>query len=180
MKTELSMPGGRLRPAAADDLDVLLTLLHDEQVRRYLCDGTILPRERVAETLARSDQLDPRGLGLWMIEQTSGDFVGAAGLEPVSEEVAAAPAMAGGVEPLIALHPEYWGRGLAGEAMGSLIRYARGSLGLPQLVAAVDEPNIRSHRLMEKCGFVPAVRTQGPANELVLYRMQLGGGGSPD
>ena len=81
--------------------------------------------------------------------------------------------MAGGIEPIIALYPEYWGQGLATEAMNSLIGYARVSLELSELVAAVDEPNTRSHRLMESCGFVPAGRTQGPANELILYRLQL-------
>jgi len=176
MNADLSLPRGRLRPARADDLDVLLKLLHDKDVRRYLCDDTALPRETVAGMLGRSEQLASRGLGLWMIENSSGDVVGVAGLQPVSEEVGTAPTMAGGIEPVIAVNPVSWGRGLAREAMSALIRYARDELGLSQLVAAVDEPNTRSHRLMDHCGFVPIGRTQGPAYELVLYRVQLGDG----
>lgn len=174
MRTVLTMPRGQLRPATADDLDTLLRLLHDEEVRRYLCDNTVLPRETVAAMLAHSTRLDQRGLGLWMIEQPPSDSLGVAGLQPVSLELAAVPAMAGGIEPIIALRPEYWGRGLACEAMATLIEYARDSLGLAQLVAAVDEPNIHSHRMMEDCGFTRTGTTPGPASELVLYRFRLG------
>ncbi len=172
MKADLSMPHGRLRPARADNLDILVELLQDEDVRRYLCDDTVLPRKTVAEMLARSERLESRDLGLWMIEH-SGDLVGVAGLEPVSAEMDAVPAMAGGIEPIVALNPAYWGQGLAREAMNALILHARQSLRLSHLVAAVDEPNARSHRLMEQCGFAPVGAAEGPANNLVLYRLKL-------
>ena len=174
MKPCLSIPGGRLRPATADDLDRLVKLLHEEEVRRYLCDDTVLPRETIAAMLARSDRLDTQGLGLWAIEDTRAGFAGVAGLEPVSDEAGASPTMAGGVEPIIALGPGYWGRGLAAAALGGLVRYARGPLGLSRLVAAVDAPNVRSHRLMLRCGFAVVDRAPGPAHELELYELRLG------
>ena len=178
MKPCLSIPGGRLRPARPDDLDNLLALLHDGAVRRYLCDDTILARETVAEMLARSNRLDPQGFGLWVIEDrredARDDFAGIAGLEPVPTEVGAAPDMAGGVEPIIALDPKVWGKGLAGEALDALILHANESLGLSRLVGAVDRPNARSHRLMQRCGFTVMGRTPGPAYELVLYELRLG------
>lgn len=173
MKPQLALPNGQLRPAKADDLGVLMAILHDRQVRRFLCDDTALPRETIAELLARSDQLDARGLGLWMIAYSDEGVVGVAGLEPVSEELEDVPSMAGGIEPLIAVNPVHWGQGLASQAMNTLIRYAHDTLGLSELVAAVDEPNTLSHRLMERCGFKPIGSTPGPANALVLYRMQF-------
>ncbi len=173
MKTRLSIPRGQLRPATADNLDDLVKLLHDEGVRRYLCDGIVLPRETIAEMLARSDQLDPHGLGLWVIETMHEGFAGIAGLQPVSAEAGAAPAMVGGVEPLIALSPKYWGRGVAGQALNALILYARGTLELPRLVAAVDHPNAPSHRLMRRLGFTAMDKVNGRANELVLYKLLL-------
>lgn len=173
MKPCLSTPRGRLRPATADNLDGLVRLLHDRQVRRYLCDDTVLPRETVAEMLARSERLDSRGFGLWVIEHMSECFAGIAGLQPVLAEAETAPAMAGGVEPIVALNPEYWGQGLAGETLNVLILYARGSLKLSRLVAAVDQPNARSHRLMQRCGFRATGKAPGPANELVLYELPL-------
>lgn len=173
MKPKFALSLGELRPATADDLAALTAILHDRQVRRYLCDDTALPVETIAELLARSDRLDAQGLGLWMIEQANGSVIGVAGLEPVSEELATVPSMAGGIEPLIAVIPEHWGQGLASDAMDKLMHYARHTLKHPELVAAVDEPNIRSRRLMERCGFEPIDRTPGPANELVLYRVQF-------
>lgn len=174
MKPYLSMPLGGLRPAMADDLHGLVRLLHDEDVRRHLCDDAILPCETIAAMLERSGRLDTHGLGLWVIEYVGKPFVGVAGLQPVSAEASAAPAMAGGVEPMIALNPEYWGQGFAGKALDALIGYARDSLGLSRLVAAVDRPNARSHRLMRRCGFSAMAKTPGPANDLVLYTLSLG------
>lgn len=174
MKPCLSLPLGWLRPATAGDLDDLARLLHEEGVRRYLCDDIVLPRETVAAMLARSEQLDSDGLGLWVIEHLYEHFAGIAGLQPVSEEVGAAPGMAGGVEPLIALTPKYWGHGLAGKSLNALILYARGSLGLPHLVAAVDLPNARSRRLLRRCGFSVVGNLPGLANELILHKLPLG------
>ena len=109
-----------------------------------------------------------------MIEQVDAPFAGIAGLQPVSAELDVAPAMAGGIEPLIALDPAHWGEGLAAEALDALILYARESLGLSRLVAAVDLPNARSQRLMQRCGFTAVGKAPGPAYELVLYGLPLG------
>ena len=174
MKPCLTTPRGRLRPATADDLDGLEKLLHRQEVRRYLCDDSILPRETVAEMLARSDRLEPEGLGLWVIERMGEGFAGIAGLEPVSAEWGKAPSMAGGVEPTIAVAPDYWGQGLAAEALNALILHASETLGLLRLVGAVDQPNARSHRMIQRCGFAVLGKAAGPAHELVLYELLLG------
>ncbi len=179
MKPSLSLPHGRLRPAKADDLDELVSLLHDKDVRRYLCDDTELLRETVAAMLTSSEQLDSDGLGLWALEHGHERFAGVAGLQPVSEEVGAAPEMAGGIEALIALKPDHWGRGLAADALTTLSAYARDSLRLSRLVAAVDLPNTRSHQLMRRCGFGDVGTMRGPANKLVLYELRLGKADAP-
>ena len=180
MKPYLSMPRGRLRPARSGDLDGLVRLLHGEEVRRYLCDNAVLPRETVAKMLERSGQLDSDGLGLWVIELGREDFAGVAGLQPASWEAGAAPEMASGIEPIIAVDPTSWGQGFAGEALDALIDYARGALGLARLVAAVDQPSARSHRLMRRCGFAAIGTAPGPAYELVLYTLPLGEAETPN
>ncbi|MBF9050096.1 GNAT family N-acetyltransferase [Roseobacter sp. HKCCD9010] len=175
MKPCLSLPEGRLRPTEPGDLNAVLALLHDPDVRRFLCDDIMLPRATVADMLARSDTLAARGLGLWVIETSRGSVAGLAGLEPVSAEIAVAADMAGKIEPLIAIDPAYWGRGLARGALEALIDYARDTLGLTELVASVDVPNHRSRQLMQRCGFTDHGRATGPAHGLVLYRMAFGG-----
>lgn len=171
MKPDIPIPSGRLRPATAEDLDGVVKLLHDEHVRRYLCDDVLLPREAVTAMLVRSDRLNTQGLGLWILERGREGFAGIAGLEPVSAEVGTSAGMAGGVEPIIALRPDCWGQGLASAGLAAVVRYARDTLGLLRLVAAVDQPNARSHRLLERCGFAVIGTAPGPAHDLILYEL---------
>ncbi len=173
MKTVLILRQARLRPTSSGDLDRICHLLHDAEVRRYLCDDTILPRATVAGMLERSDRLDARGLGSWAIEAEGDQLIGMAALQPVSAAAAVAPTMVDGIEVFIALHPGAWGRGVAGDVLAELVRYARETCGLSRLVAAVDRPNGRSRRLMQRCGFRTMGAAPGPAHELVLYELDL-------
>ena len=173
MKPCLVVSAGRLRPLAKDDLDDLTDLLQGPDVRRFLCDDVVLPEAAVMEMLERSERLDVRGLGLWAIKMSERGFAGVVGLEPVTEGIEASPEMAGGVEPIIALSPKFWGQGVAIEALKAVVRYARKQLGLSRLVAAVDEPNVQSHRLMQRCGFAAIGKASGPANILVLYELRF-------
>ncbi len=173
MKPCLWMASGRLRPATRGDRDPLLALLHEPQVRRYLCDDKIMPRRGVIDMLERSAILDCQGLGLWAIEDEGGRFSGIAGLEPVSDEPGVAPQLVGGIEPIIAIHPDQWGIGLAQSAVTALIGHARDELRLSRLVAAVDVPNARSDRLMRRCGFAVIGTAPGPVHDLRLYELPL-------
>ena len=173
LKPTLSIEDGRLRPATPRDLDAVLHLFHDKMVRRYLCDDTLLPRETVALLLERSVVLDSRGLGSWVIEDATGALAGLVALQPVSEDADVVPAMRDGIEPMIALRPEMWGRGLASQALRAVVDHAARALGLNELVATVDAPNDASHCLLKACGFKEIGRAPGPAHELVLYRLIL-------
>lgn len=50
------------------------------------------------------------------------------------------------------LAAECWGRGLATEGAGAMVRYAFENLALPQIVALTVPANIRSQRVMAKLG----------------------------
>ena len=80
------------------------------------------------------------------------------------------PAFAGEVEPTVALDPRHWDRGHAGAALRTVTTYAFDTLGLTQVVAMVDEPNERSHRMIARAGYDPVGTCQGPANILRCYR----------
>jgi RimJ/RimL family protein N-acetyltransferase len=112
-------------------------------------------------------------MGLWLLCGHEENVVGCVGLYPVSADIVAhAPQLAGEIEPTIALAPEYWGLGLAAEALAAAVAYAFDSLGLERLVAVVDEPNERSHRLMRRVGFTPTGTTAtGPCYPLRTWRM---------
>ncbi|MEZ5670496.1 MAG: GNAT family N-acetyltransferase [Alphaproteobacteria bacterium] len=173
MKPTLRDGGLTLEPSAGRDLDELCRLLWHPLVRLYLCDDAALPRAAVGGMLAQSAELDGRGLGLWTVRIADAGFAGVAGLLPVPAGGGAAPEMAGGVEPLIALDPAFWGDGHATAALALLAGHARDRCGLGRLVAAVDEPDRASRRLMGRCGFEEIGRAPGPRYTLVLYRRWL-------
>jgi ribosomal-protein-alanine N-acetyltransferase len=168
MPPEQTAPRLLLKPATAADLDDLWRLLIAPEVRRYLCDDTELTLEQVAGLLDESIARASVGLGLWMIRSPKGEVIGCVGLQPVS---AAAPHLAGEVEPLVALAPAYWGQGFAVEALSAVLTYAHRTLGLQRIVALVDEPNAASHRLMVRVGFVVTGISPGPRYPLTSYRL---------
>lgn len=112
-------------------------------------------------------------MGLWLLHDREQRLVGCIGLHPVSADIVAhAPDLAGELEPTIALAPEHWGRGYAAEALQAVLVHAFETLGLEHLVAVVDAPNLRSHRLMLRVGFSQTGSTAtGPCYRLRLYRL---------
>ncbi len=51
------------------------------------------------------------------------------------------------------LHPDFWGRGLAVEALTRLMQFGFSELRLHRLVARIIDENTASKRVAEKCGF---------------------------
>jgi len=160
----LTTPRLVLRPAAAADIDAVWHLLVLPDVRRYLCDDRVLPRDTVAGFIADRPGL---GMGIWIAER-GGAFAGLAGLKPVADELAAlVPLLRGEVEPTVALLPEMWGQGLAGEALAAVLDHGFGALGLARIAAACDVPNLASARMLARAGFQPTGEFQG-----VFYRVR--------
>lgn len=160
-----------LRPSRLGDVEAVRQILHDPEVRRFLCDDRVLSEEAILALLAESDALDDQALGLWVIDHDDTPGVGLVGLQPVSPTLAGLADMAGGVEPLVALLPTHWGQGIAGAALRALLDRARAEARVERAVAAVDRPNAASHRLMRRMGFQETGTAPGPLYELVLYRL---------
>jgi ribosomal-protein-alanine N-acetyltransferase len=164
-----------LTPALRRDADRLHALLAAPDVRRFLCDDRVLSREEVDALMDEAQGLSPRGLGFWMLTAKTGAFVGLAALMPVFAGAAETfPDFAGDIEPTIALSPEVWGQGYALEALTALLARAA-ALGRPRLVALVDAPNMRSHRMLDAAGFAMIGTTPGPRHTLVAYVAETGG-----
>ena len=51
------------------------------------------------------------------------------------------------------LHPDYWGRGFAGEALALVLQRAFDVHGLPKVAADVDPRNVSSLKLLSRLGF---------------------------
>ena len=135
-----------LEPFAAADLDALHALWTDADVRRYLWDDLVIPRERAAETLRDALATAEReGIGHWTLrEEAGGAVIGDAGFQlvPGTSEV----------ELMGCLRKLFWGRGLAAEAMRCVLDYLWQTTSHPRVYARTDPPNERSLRLMERLG----------------------------
>lgn len=175
MKPTLDLSCGLLRPTCTEDLAFVSQLLTAAPVRRFLCDNVILSETDVASMLADSDKLDADGLGHWIIVAESWGAAGLVGLAPVSGPLAALPETSSGIEPVIALAPEHFSKGLAFAAMSAALKYACEDLRLKGLVAAVDVPNEASHRLMAATGFERYGRTPGERGDLIVYKISFTG-----
>ncbi len=175
MKPVIKIQGACLRPVTDEDEAACLALLRKPDVRRYLCDDRVLSGPDMRNMFAQSAAQDRDGLGLWMIENRECGCLGLAGLTPVGEPLHNLAAMRGGVEPVIAVDPALWGRGIARQSLAALVHYAELELHLGALVAAVDAPNAASHRLLEACGFRRNGEARGKAYDLLLYKRPISG-----
>jgi len=110
-------------------------------------------RDTFPHPYSRSDALDwvqlasSEGLNLVFAIDIDGFAVGAVGLRP-GEDVNRLSAEIG-----YWLGEEFWGRGIATEALAAVTEYAFQTLGMARVYAEVFEWNAASMRVLEKCGF---------------------------
>ena len=160
-----------LRPVTGDDHPVLLAHWTEPDVRRFLFDGAPLSSAEVAETVEESiGDFAAHGYGIWLIELGSGTgsgpspgpgLVGTAGLRPLEES---------GLEIFYSLAPGAWGHGYATEAARAVVEYALGPLGLPEVLAEVDEGNAASVAVVKRLGMTPYAVVSGVLGPMTRYR----------
>jgi len=164
-----------LRPVTGDDHPALLAHWTQPDVRRFLFDGAPLSSAEVAETIEESNgDFAAHGYGIWLIELGSGagpgpspgpGLVGTAGLRPLEES---------GLEIFYSLAPAAWGHGYATEASRAVVEYALGPLGLPEVLAEVDEGNAASVAVVKRLGMTPYAVVPGVLGPMTRYRSTAG------
>jgi len=164
-----------LRPVTGDDHPALLAHWTLPDVRRFLFDGAPLSSAEVAETIEESiGDFAAHGYGIWLIELGSGPsfgpspgpgLVGTAGLRPLEES---------GLEISYSLAPAAWGHGYATEAARAVVEYAFGPLGLPEVLAEVDEGNAASVAVVKRLGMTPYAVVPGVLGPMTRYRTTAG------
>ena len=159
-----------LRPVTADDHAVLLAHWTQPDVRRFLFDGAALSAPEVADTIEESIRdFAARGFGIWVIELgsaaglvgTAAGLVGTAGLRPLGGS---------GLEIFYSLAPGAWGHGYATEAARAVMEYGFGPLGLPEVLAEVDEGNAASVAVVKRLGMTPYAVVPGLLGPMTRYR----------
>ena len=159
-----------LRPVTADDHAALLAHWTQPDVRRFLFDGAAPSAAEVAETIEESiGDFAARGFGVWLIEPgpaagpvgTAAGLVGTAGLRPLEGS---------GLEIFYSLAPGAWGHGYATEAARAVVEYGLGPLGLPEVLAEVDEGNAASVAVVKRLGMTPYAVVPGLLGPMTRYR----------
>ena len=126
------------------DFEDLKKLDLDPDVRAHFPDGVSTPeriRERIAEN--RTCYADEGFCDFAAIERDTGRFVGRAGFGPTEW---------GEIEIGYVFLQEYWGRGLAQEAVRALLAWAKESLSAPRVLAYAPAEHEASINVMKKCG----------------------------
>jgi len=163
-----------LRPVTADDHAALLAHWTQPDVRRFLFDGAAPSAAEVAETIEDSiGDFAVGGFGIWLIElgsaaglvSTAAGLVGTAGLRPLQES---------GLEIFYSLAPGAWGHGYATEAARAVVEYGLGPLGLPEVLAEVDEGNTASVAVVKRLGMTPYAVVAGLLGPMTRYRTTAG------
>ena len=149
--------------AAAFAGEPLLAHWTQPDVRRFLFDGAALSGVEVAETIEESiGDFAARGFGVWLIELGSAaDLIGTAGLRPLGSS---------GLEIFYSLAPGAWGHGYATEAARAVVEYGLGPLGLPEVLAEVDEGNAGSVAVVRRLGMTPYAVVPGLLGPMTRYR----------
>jgi RimJ/RimL family protein N-acetyltransferase len=135
-----------IRPARPDDVDFLLEVLNDDDVRPFLAGGRPHDRAEIAAELERTTA-DPAAFGRLIIE-VDGEPAGAMAYERVNER--SRIAHLGG----LAVHPDHRGRRIADEAARRLQRHLIDELGYHRLELEVYAFNDRAIAHAERAGFV--------------------------
>jgi [ribosomal protein S5]-alanine N-acetyltransferase len=156
-----------LRPVTAEDHAVLLAHWDMPDVRRFLFDGAMLSPDEITEAIEDSTRDFGRaGYGLWLVyEKERADLVGTAGLRPLE---------AIGLEIFYSLVPESWGQGYATEAARAVLDHALGPLGLPEVLAEVDEGNTASIAVIRRLGMTQFDVVPGALGPMTRYRKTSG------
>jgi RimJ/RimL family protein N-acetyltransferase len=135
-----------LRRFTPADVDWLSELFADREVTEYL--GGTKTRAQVEEMLAvRILKYYDRhpGLGIWLIvERATGTRLGFQVLNHIQGESI--------IQIGYGLHKHAWGRGIATEMAGAVLRYGFVDLALPRISGMANLGNIASHRVLTKIG----------------------------
>jgi RimJ/RimL family protein N-acetyltransferase len=142
-----------LRVVEPTDGGALHEIFTEPGVRQYLFDDILLTQEETQRHVEAAV-----AHGAWVILQ-DGAIIGMSSLRPTGEDR----------ELMIAVGERHWGRGVAFAAAQAAMRHGFEILKLPRILAAVDLPNERSHRLMARLGFVPMGEVDGPKYRARTY-----------
>jgi len=156
------------RKLEINDLKNLVKLDMDPEVRAFFPGGVSTPellREKIAKS--RASFLE-NGFGEFSMTDLKTDrFIGRAGFAALED---------GEIEVGYLLLKEYWGQGLASEALVALLDWARKSLPVPRILAYAPVDHQASLGVMRKAGMRYLKTDIGHGVECTYYEYPLKAG----
>jgi len=155
-----------LRELTLADGPALSTILADPEVMRYSVRGVMTAHATDEFIQWCMESYADSGFGPWaIVDKASGELAGFCGLN--QERVDGADEIELGYR----LAPQFWGRGLATEAVRATLEHGFGVLGLASVIAIVQPGNAASVRVIQKAGFSRFVHSQYHRLAVRIYRM---------
>ena len=170
-RIRLETPRLALRPLVAEDVEWLTRLYCDPEVNRFLwaeAAGSPERMRREAEAVVELDGMMCR-FGHWAIEDRATGVV-CGWTELGKLRLWSGPSDEIGLSYVVA--PEFWGRGIATEAAGRLLRHALEVLGLECVMAVIMVGNKASRRVLKKLGMRPVGRRAVSGKRLEFFRIE--------
>jgi RimJ/RimL family protein N-acetyltransferase len=149
-RIHLETPRLLLRPLVTEDVDWLTPLFADPEVNRYLweCASTLKEARKIAKAVVSLDLMRSQ-FGHWAIlDKDTGVVHGWTELSKLRPALGPFDEIA--LSYVVRL--ESWGRGIATEAAGRLLRHAFEVLELDVVMAVIMAENTASRRVLEKLG----------------------------
>ncbi len=179
MALELFTERLRLTPLVADDVDIALEMYTDPDVVKYVCDVMTEAeiRQEMPDSIKRGGN---GGIGIWCIsDRKTGEKLGDSYLLPlpVDEDDTDFSLVVMGQMPDAEIEIGFlfkqsaWGRGYATELCQRLLQFAFQDVSLNEVVSSVDEENVASKKVLEKCGLLDRGRTRSYGKDSPIYRI---------
>src|SRR5262245_48704835 len=129
------------RPITEDDLDYLLLLDADPEIRSFFPGGAQSQKEIEEKIKRYKKEYDERGYGaLLVFELDSGEFIGRAGFGDIES---------GETEVGYLVLKKYWGKGYATRILRALLAWAKKNLKKDKIIAFTPVNHTASERVMQ-------------------------------
>jgi RimJ/RimL family protein N-acetyltransferase len=162
MKT-LETPRLRLRPRTLEDVDAIVAMDSDPEVRRYL-GGPLAPLAHRTEVRGNIVDGTMSDYLRWAIEwKDRPGFLGQCGIRLCH--------LPGTTELTWRLVRAGWRQGVASEAAAAMLAHARAGRGAGPVVAFIHPDNAGSQGVARKLGLRPAGETQMHGSRQLIYRL---------
>lgn len=140
-----------LRELLETDVDGMFELDSDPEVHRYLGNNPVTTKEEIKSVIqfVRKQYVD-NGIGRWaIIEKSSGDFVGWAGLKFITETINNHTNF---YDVGYRLKKKHWGKGYATETAKISIEYCFTTMNKNEIIGITHVDNQKSRHALEKAG----------------------------